>query len=173
MGLVACPDCGRQISDAAPSCIGCGRPMRPAPPPLPARARATPPPTPERVLFQDAAVTVTTARIVVGQDVTYPVVNVTSVREFVEPRPFVLLVVGGAIVFMGTSCAVTRPDAATAGWLIAAIGLALCVGFFAIKPKHWVRIDTAGAESNAISSTDGAWTQRVVAAINEAIVARG
>jgi|GEM_PF-1950083 len=26
MGLLACPDCGRQVSDAAPSCPGCGRP---------------------------------------------------------------------------------------------------------------------------------------------------
>src|SRR5262245_40765933 len=27
MALVKCPDCGRDISDAANSCIGCGRPM--------------------------------------------------------------------------------------------------------------------------------------------------
>jgi hypothetical protein len=27
MPLVACPDCYRQISDVAPTCVGCGRPM--------------------------------------------------------------------------------------------------------------------------------------------------
>lgn len=27
MALIPCPDCGREISDAAPSCLGCGRPM--------------------------------------------------------------------------------------------------------------------------------------------------
>src|SRR5258708_26588004 len=27
MALVTCPDCAREISDAAPSCPGCGRPM--------------------------------------------------------------------------------------------------------------------------------------------------
>jgi hypothetical protein len=27
MSLVACPDCGRQISDTAPTCLACGRPM--------------------------------------------------------------------------------------------------------------------------------------------------
>jgi hypothetical protein len=27
MALTSCPDCGKQISTAAPSCIGCGRPM--------------------------------------------------------------------------------------------------------------------------------------------------
>ena len=26
MALVRCPDCGKEISDAAPSCIHCGRP---------------------------------------------------------------------------------------------------------------------------------------------------
>lgn len=28
MGIVKCPDCGKDISDAAPSCLGCGRPMK-------------------------------------------------------------------------------------------------------------------------------------------------
>ena len=27
MGLVRCPDCGKEISDAAPTCIHCGRPQ--------------------------------------------------------------------------------------------------------------------------------------------------
>lgn len=27
MAVVNCPDCGREISDAAPACVGCGRPM--------------------------------------------------------------------------------------------------------------------------------------------------
>jgi len=27
MALVKCPDCGRDVSDAAPTCPGCGRPM--------------------------------------------------------------------------------------------------------------------------------------------------
>ncbi len=27
MPLIECPDCGKSISDAAPACIGCGRPM--------------------------------------------------------------------------------------------------------------------------------------------------
>lgn len=27
MGMIKCPDCGKEISEAATSCIGCGRPM--------------------------------------------------------------------------------------------------------------------------------------------------
>lgn len=30
MPLIACPDCGRQVSGAAPACPGCGRPMQAA-----------------------------------------------------------------------------------------------------------------------------------------------
>ena len=39
MALVKCPDCGREVSDQAPSCPNCGRPMaaRRAPPPPPAK----------------------------------------------------------------------------------------------------------------------------------------
>ena len=47
MALIACPDCGKQISDAAPLCIGCGRPMAGASASatsgLPAAARALAP----------------------------------------------------------------------------------------------------------------------------------
>lgn len=27
MALIECPDCGRQVSDSAATCIGCGRPL--------------------------------------------------------------------------------------------------------------------------------------------------
>ena len=27
MALIACPDCGKQVSDMAPACIHCGRPL--------------------------------------------------------------------------------------------------------------------------------------------------
>lgn len=49
MPLIECPDCGKQISDAAPACPSCGRPMvtdRPAPtrrPPRAERPRRPPP----------------------------------------------------------------------------------------------------------------------------------
>jgi DNA-directed RNA polymerase subunit RPC12/RpoP len=41
MGLVRCPDCGKNISDSAPACIGCGRPMQGAPGAVPARPLAS------------------------------------------------------------------------------------------------------------------------------------
>lgn len=40
MALITCPDCGRQVSDAAQNCPHCGRPLRAAPPPPPAAEKA-------------------------------------------------------------------------------------------------------------------------------------
>lgn len=41
MGLIACPDCGKPVSDQAPVCATCGRPMR-------SPAASTPPPIEKR-----------------------------------------------------------------------------------------------------------------------------
>lgn len=43
MALIECPDCGKQVSDAAATCIGCGRPLRGvAASPAPAGTREAP-----------------------------------------------------------------------------------------------------------------------------------
>lgn len=45
MGLVKCPDCGKEVSDKAPACIHCGRPKpgdRPPPPPGPPPSKFKP-----------------------------------------------------------------------------------------------------------------------------------
>ncbi len=40
MPLIACPDCGSQVSDLAPACIQCGRPIAAAAPvPVPFTTR--------------------------------------------------------------------------------------------------------------------------------------
>lgn len=38
MSLVSCPDCGQVVSDAAPACVHCGRPLLPASIPAPAES---------------------------------------------------------------------------------------------------------------------------------------
>src|SRR5580692_2276917 len=112
MPLFACPDCGRQVSDAAPACPGCGRPFQatgafgpPAPAaygPPPGYA-ALPQPAAEMVLFQDHLVTVTNMRAILP-GVTYAMANITSVREFVEPKPVALVLVGLMALVLGAVC---------------------------------------------------------------------
>jgi hypothetical protein len=131
---------------------------------------APPQPQGEVVLFQDATVTVTNMRAIVP-GVTYAMANVTSVREFIEPRPRVLVLMGLFLLASGLCC--VAANAGTVGWTENVMGAAL-VGIYAIlKPKYWVRIGTSGAEANAIWSNDPSWTRSVVAAINGAMVARG
>ncbi len=45
MPLIACPDCGKQVSEQAPSCPQCGRPIATQPSPAPVPAPAFPTPT--------------------------------------------------------------------------------------------------------------------------------
>jgi hypothetical protein len=167
MALLKCPDCGRDVSDAAPACPGCGRPVQAVPI---VATRAT---SDERVIFQDDTITVTNVRAVVRQKTTYAMSNITSVREFVEPRPTVLLLLGICFLLLGFACISGPEIVSTLAILGLVAGAVLGLLYFLLKPKLCVRIGTAGAETNAIWSHDAAWTRKVVEAINNAIVSRG
>jgi hypothetical protein len=125
---------------------------------------------PEVPIFEDTAVGVyvTTTRVQIG-NTTYALANITSVRHFTEPRPRWLLYLGIPIMLVGLPQLVDHGSPGVA--LI--VGVVMIIAFFGMNPKHWVRIGTAGAEANAVFSSRAAWTARVVAAINEAIVRRG
>jgi hypothetical protein len=171
MALVTCPDCQAQISDAAPSCPRCGRPAQDARP-----IAVRPPATPgdERILFKDETVTVTNVRAIVQKNTTYAMANITSVREFVEPRPAGIALCGLFLIAVGMLCLHgNNGDSALLGWLGSGMGLLMVAAFLLSKPKYWVRIGTAGAGANAIFSNDPQWTRNVVSAINSAIVTRG
>lgn len=123
----------------------------------------------EHVVYQDAQVTVTTARAVLN-GVTYAMANVTSVRTQKEPRPLALLLFGLLLCVVGGCGAMGR---VAFGPVFLVAGAALAIWYFASKPKYWVRLGTAGGETNATFSRDATWTASVVAAMNEAIVRRG
>lgn len=129
----------------------------------------------EQTIFADKRVTITTTRAVLG-GTTYAMANITSVRTHDQPRSLALIAIGFLGVALGVSCiAINGLDGPVfgIGLISTLMGAAMFGGYFLEKPKHWVRIGTAGAESNAVCSDDPAWTARVVAAMNEAIVRRG
>ena len=171
MALVTCPDCKSEISDAAPACPKCGRPATVQP----ATAVAVPNDQGvERILFQDATVKITNVRAIIHGKQTYAMSNVTSVNEFVEPRPGIFLLAGLVFGVPGLLCVkINVADSTEVGTVFLLLGGACIVGYFLSKPKYWVRIGTAGAEANAVWSHDPKWTRTVVEAMNEAIVTRG
>jgi hypothetical protein len=139
----------------------------------PAGYAAAPPsgPTAERVFWNDGGVSITNARAVIG-GTTYALANITSVRRFDEARNANVLVAGMLFVALGVGC-VAFIDCKTPGFISLLLGAAMCIAYALTPEKHWVRLGTAGAESNAIWYKDPAYAQRVVDALNQAIIHRG
>lgn len=190
MPLVDCPDCNRSVSDFAPACLGCGRPvstfdalavqvaLEEPKAAVAQKVEAAPAPSQaagEHVFFRDADVTVTSVRVQV-RAATYAMSNVTSVSSFVHVPPKPGGFVAGALLFLAPAAFMIYLDKNDGiGWLLGVIGALLLLPYVLSNPKpmHWVRIGTAGAEANAIYSHDAEWTRCVVAAINDAILRRG
>jgi hypothetical protein len=164
---IYCPHCGATISEAGRFCTSCGQPASiPASPTgaaaQPAREKNEP------VILQEADVTVTTARFIVGGQ-TYAMSGITAVRSFVyHPSiagPIILIILGvlGLLIGPGVGARV--------------FGLLLAVGgvFWLTKkkPTYSVLLSSSSGEHRALSHKDGTYINRIVGAVNEAIVQRG
>jgi hypothetical protein len=118
----------------------------------------------ETTFFQYEDVRVTNARFVVGSQ-TFALSNITSVKSYEQspnrlwPIAFVIV---GVIVVMG--------GAAPVGLLFLAIG---GVWWYLQKSLFQVRLATAGGETTALESEQRDYIQKIVEALNAAIVARG
>jgi hypothetical protein len=132
-----------------------------------------------RPLFQDEVVTVSKTRMIIrdasGENITYAMANVTSVQMFVEPKNAVVAFLAAALLILGVLFVkLDNESLFPAGVAMAVASIVFAVVYlFVMKPKFWVRIGTAGAETDSVYSLDQAWTKEVVAAVNEAIISRG
>ncbi len=137
-----------------------------APPP------SVPPPAPREVVcLQDADVTVTLTRAVLGGK-TFALADITSVSLATIPpdrRGGYIAAALGAI-----SLALGALLVSTVGVTVGVALLVLAWGILAQKrTKHLVRVGTAAAQWDALMSHDLAHARRIVEAINQAIVMRG
>jgi hypothetical protein len=118
----------------------------------------------EQTFLQENGVTVTHARFIVASQ-TYAMSGITSVAAG-ERKPSrvwpVTLIVIGVIAFMFGS-----PGAAVI--CVAAGG----VWWYLQKTEYAVLLRTASGEAEALTSKDKGYVTRIVAALNNAIVARG
>jgi hypothetical protein len=74
---------------------------------------------------------------------------------------------------IGVAASFTSTNTNYWGWIVLLIGVAMLVSYFRDKPRRWVLVGTAGAETKAVESKDPYRTGRIVEAMNAAIISRG
>jgi len=124
--------------------------------------------TTEKTFFKNNDVHITNARAVIGSR-TYSLSNITSVGMFekIPSRiPGLLVIVCGLIWMFVVGISV----AAIIG-LVVVLGGAFIV--YSQKPEYIVRIGSASGEVNALTSPNVKYIQKIVDALNNAIVSRG
>lgn len=117
----------------------------------------------ETIFYQDNVVTITQSRYVT-QSKTYAMRNISSVHifEIVKSKiPAILMILIG-IPFLFSKILI--------GIIIIALGI---WWFIYIKNEYSVRISTNAGEANSIVSKDRNYVQKIVNALNEAIIYRG
>ena len=167
--MAFCGNCGTSLS--GPFCMNCGTPSGASP----AVAQAAIPPE-EQCLLNEAGVFISTSRFVSGSQ-TYAMSGITSVgagTEHPSKVGAVLAMLFGAFI---TLCGLGLLAVTKVGIAIVLVGagiVALGVMVWKSKvPMHSVLLRSASGEQRATSSKDMDLIQRIVAALNQAIVLRG
>lgn len=119
----------------------------------------------EITFYQDLNVTVTPSRYITNSK-TYAMRNISSVHPFEivksKTLPFILIAVGLLFALI--------EDARIIGFILLAVGF---ITLFLIENEFAVRISTNSGEVNSIVSKDKNYVQKIVDALNNAIIHRG
>lgn len=119
----------------------------------------------EITFYQDPQVTVTQSRYVTNSK-TYAMRNISSVHifEIIKSKKLpIALVLIGFLMALSESMRVI-------GIVILAIGVTLLI---VIKNEYAVRISTNSGEANSLVSKDKIYIEKIVNALNDAIIHRG
>lgn len=136
------------------------------------------PATEEQTVLEQEGIRVTNLRAVIGNK-TYAMSNITSVemgrKDPSGCGPGILILVG---ILMAVGGGVGISEKAWGSGLVwLALGVLAIVGGYLTskraKPTYTVKVGSASGESNILGSADMDRIQRIVSAINEAIVKRG
>ena len=133
-------------------------------------------PRSERMILQEGNIQITDKRAVLGTK-TYSMANITSVA-LAEDKPSLLLpiIFGtlGAFSLAASVCVLVLGDSVSTVLVLGLIsaGLAALLYFAKGGPKYIVRIGSASGEIDGLISRNRQQMERIVKAINDAIVAR-
>ena len=121
----------------------------------------------EKIFLDLGDVKVTSARFIAGNQ-TFAMAGVTSVKSDTQPAKIgwalIVAAIGGLMLFSGEG-----PGRSLGFFLIGAGGLR---AYFA-KATYWVVLGSASGETKALSSPNISQIDRIIAALNDALVHRG
>jgi hypothetical protein len=127
----------------------------------------------ETTYYNENGVLITNTRAVLG-GTTYPLVNISSVgvgRQVPSGTTVLVLVI---LAIVGLMCGLSVADYRIAGLVGAVVfGLLAVLAYRNQKPSYFVSIGSAGGEQRALFGRSKAEVEKIVAALNLAIVARG
>jgi len=119
----------------------------------------------EKVFYQDANVTITQSRFV-SSSTTYAMRNISSVTTYhIQKSRFWQI----AIIIIGVMCLLAE-DSRIFGVIMICIG---ALALYLTKDEYSVRIHSNSGESDGFISNDRSLIQKMVNAVNEAVVYRG
>jgi hypothetical protein len=119
----------------------------------------------EKIFYKDDIVMVTQARYIVDNK-TYAMRNISSISnhkiEKSRTGAIILLIAGFVLLFIKSI------------WFVGILFIVFAViSLFLIKDEYSVRIGTNAGEANSLESKDKAYIQKIVEALNEAVIHRG
>lgn len=133
----------------------------------------------EKIFYEDSdLIKVTSARFVVGKE-TYPIANISSVKNrFFPPKRFGAIC--WAVIGLMWSCSVLSVIDTKGEGYDPTLGLSISAVFFYLAwhfyvnggAKYLVALTTSGSEVKALESKDKEKIDNVVQALNDAIVFR-
>ncbi len=124
----------------------------------------------ERVFLNEGGTVVSISRIILS-GITYATANITSVsKRKIPARPGCAIAV---IAFGGFGLLMSFTEGFTelvASVVVLAVGI---LWYRSLKPSYLIVFASSSGESEAMKSTDEALIDRVVGAVNQAIISRG
>jgi hypothetical protein len=132
----------------------------------------------EKVFYDSKNIKITNTRAIF-HNTTYALANIASVKIFTKPpsqAPVALLVIGGILLGSIGAC-ILSGDSNPGGYVLIVLGLvAIGLGIYIstkLKPDYLVRISSSSGEVDALKSREKQFIERIVNAINQAIIERG